>query len=127
MAIIWPAELPQDVLTGYRERLPAMALRSSMSVGPAKVRRRFTAAPRNFAVTLRLRRDPVVPANDQVLRFRSFWESDTAGGTLSFDWTDPLDGSVLSFRFAYGDGEAPELQHAGGNDYEVELKLEVLP
>lgn len=116
--IVWPASLPQRVLAqGYAETFPKTAVRTQMDAGPDKVRRRFTAAVRDFEVSLRL-----TPA--QAATLESFFDSTTAGGALAFDWTHPRTGDAVSFRFK----GAPRLTAvARGQRYQAALSLEILP
>lgn len=114
----WPASLPQLVLAqGYRETFAKTAVRTSMDAGPAKVRRRFTAGTRDFAVSLRL-----TPA--QAATLEGFFDATTAGGSLAFDWTHPRTGTAVAFRFI---GE-PQLTAVNrGQQYQASMRLEILP
>ena len=116
--IVWPASLPQRVLAqGYAETFPDTVARAKMDAGPDKVRRRFTAAARDFEGSLRL-----TPA--QAATLESFFHSDTAGGSLAFDWSHPRTGAAVSFRFK----GAPRLTAIErGQRYQASLRLEILP
>ena len=84
-SVTWPAApFPQvPKVQGYAQREQTALVRSQMGYGPAKVRRRTTAAiqPVNASMTLS-------GADKDILR--SFYETDTAGGTLRFNWKDFL-------------------------------------
>ncbi len=145
MTPIWPAMLPQYLLTrNYKEAAPSLTVRTQMDAGPAKVRRRFTAG-------VRMVEGMIVCDEDQLDALDDFYVNDCAGGALSFSWTmqrrqrdtaSPAipdsdtsqvgDTSLLAlifvglntFRFA----KPPEYADAGdGRHYEVTLYLEILP
>jgi len=82
--ILWPGALPQQLLVeGYEEQLSNMLIRTEMDAGPAKVRRRFTAAPRPVNGQI-----VVTPA--QLVFFRAWYYNVLLGGSLRFGWTDPF-------------------------------------
>ena len=113
----WPSTLPQDVLIdGYDEQVPETTLRTSMDAGPAKVRRRFSAGVRVFAVTVPLTRAEVETLD-------AFYLNDLQGGALRFDWTSPRTGAPVQFRFLAPPRYAPQSQA----DWLGQLQLEVLP
>lgn len=91
--VAWPAELPQFVETaGYIEGQPDLVLRTPMEVGPAKVRRRFTTAPRPFKFSVQL-------DGPQVQDFEDFVHLSLRGGEEPFDWVHPRTRAAASFRF----------------------------
>lgn len=114
----WPITLPQRVLAdGYQEPLPEMTIRSEMDAGPAKVRRRFTAAVRTIRCQLAL-------TAAQVTTLDTFYVTTLAGGSLSFDWVHPRTQATVAFRFA----APPQLQpETGGSSWIASLELEILP
>lgn len=78
----WPAELPQDpLLANYQDSPADTAHRTQMDVGPDKIRRRFTAGVRPVALSLDL-------TQAQKERLEDFYDVDTSGGTIRFDWVD---------------------------------------
>ena len=82
--ILWPHVLPQQLLVeGYGEQLSNQLIRTEMDAGPAKVRRRFTAAPRPVSGSI-----IVSPA--QLVFFRAWYYNVLLGGSLRFGWTDPF-------------------------------------
>jgi hypothetical protein len=118
----WPVDLPQAPLhAGYAQREQTATLRSPMGYGPAKVRRRTQAAiqPVNASLVL------TAAQRDSLL---NFYGSILEGGTLRFNWSDPLTdagsgANDLEFRFT-----APIQWSSRGPDlYLAVLNLEVLP
>ena len=80
--VAWPAELPQDpLLAGYGDSPPETAIRTPMDVGPDKIRRRITAGVKPVAFSLDL-------TQSQKERLELFYETDTSGGSVRFDWVD---------------------------------------
>ena len=115
--LVWPSSLPQrPTVGGYQERFAETVLRRSMDAGAAKLRRRFTAAPRQIDVTFRM-----IAA--QVALLRDFYEETTGGGSLPFDWVHPREGGVAEYRFM----EAPRVSAAAAVLFSVSLKLEQMP
>jgi hypothetical protein len=82
---------------GYQGRFAETVLRTSMDAGAAKLRGRFTAAPRQIEVTFRM-------TAAQVAVLRDFYQETTGGGALPFDWVHPREG-----------GSFPGLVEAGAN------------
>lgn len=88
--ILWPHVLPQYLQqSGYSEQLANQMLRTQMDAGPAKARRRFTAAPRP------LTGDIIVTAA-QLIFFRAWYDSVLLGGTLRFGWVEPGSTTLLT-------------------------------
>lgn len=74
----WPAGLPQTFSgQGYSESLPEMTIRTSMDVGPDKVRLRSTAAPRVVTGSMRM-------TTAQLATLETFVKTTTNGGADSF-------------------------------------------
>lgn len=91
-------------------------IRTQMDTGPAKVRRRFTAAPRRFTgVTPKM-------TKAELATFESFYETTLAMGALSFTAEDPLDCTSKTFRFVSGYEVVPT-----GRSFRVSAELEILP
>lgn len=113
----WPVTLPQTVLReGMGESLPDTALRTSMDVGPAKLRRRSTAAVRPITATLNL-------SLAQVGYLETFYVSTLEGGALPFDMADPRTGATESFNFT----APPSWYPLGAGLWRASLTLEQLP
>lgn len=114
----WPSTIPQQLsVDGYGEAAPDTSIRSAMDAGPAKVRRRASCAVRPVT-------GKMVMTADELDDFREFYDEDVLGGTLRFNWVDPLDGTTaVEMRFT-----APPTWSAFGQDcYEVGMQLEILP
>jgi len=88
--ILWPHILPQYLLqASYGESAGNMMLRSGMDAGPDKVRRRFTAAPRDL-------QGEIIVTQDQFAFFKTWYNNVLLGGTLRFGWTEPWSDTVLT-------------------------------
>lgn len=117
MPAAWPATLPQDVLIeGYAEAFPETRLRTPMDAGPAKMRRRFTAAVRPLKVSVPLTRD-------QVAALDTFFTTTLEGGALAFTWTHPRTLAAVTLRFV----SAPQPVPDSGAWWRCALDLEVMP
>lgn len=89
----WPTALPQYVLQqGFREQMPDTLLETQMEAGPAKSRRRYTTGYRQFGVAL------AMTATQRAI-FDSFFVTTLKGGSLPFDWKDPVTQAAATFRF----------------------------
>jgi len=93
-----------------------MVVRTEMDAGPAKLRRRFTAGVRKFQV-------PLVLSDAQVQALDNFFVTDTAGGSLRFDYMHPRTGAVIKCRFV----APPEYDLVAPSKWRATLSLEVLP
>ena len=121
-AIDWPAGLPQKPThQGYAQREQTNVARSQMGYGPAKVRRRTTAAiqPVNASLTL---------TGSEKDLLRDFYETDTEGGTVRFNWVDFLtdpDGGVndVEYRFT----SPIQWSSRGPDKWLAVMNLEILP
>jgi len=117
MPSAWPASLPQYVdQGGYTETPPAVALRSDMDAGAAKVRRRFTDAPRFFSISVQI-------DDTQRATLDTFYVTTLVGGTLSFDWVHPITRASAEFRFM----SPPTYVALSGLVFRATLPLELLP
>lgn len=88
----WPGALPQDQFIGLNDTRQPAVVRSQPDTGPAKMRRRFTAAPRFLTV-------PIVLDGSQRQTFDTFFITTIKEGSLTFDWEDPVDDTTVTFRF----------------------------
>ncbi len=115
--IVWPAALPDSASwEDYQESMPDMVIRTAMDAGPAKVRRRFSAAPTSISGTMLMN-------SSQVATLDAFFRDSTAGGSLAFSWTHPRTGAEVACRFL----SPPQLRHVAGPLWRVELAIEILP
>ena len=111
----WPGTLSSYVLQdGFSETLPNNTIRSKMAVGPPKMRRRGTGAPRS------------IPSKQymtaaQVAVFDTFYEETLYSGSLRFDWVSPRTQAVKELRFT-----DPPVYTPMGAGYIVSMKLEIM-
>lgn len=115
----WPSTLPQELLiSGHKETAAANTLRTPMDVGPAKVRRRSTAAVMPLEGQIKI-------TKSQLETFKAFFHDDLLDGSLRFSWVLPSDGvTAVEMRFT----DPPEWSAAQEPDYFLlSMKLEVLP
>ncbi|MEX2444509.1 MAG: hypothetical protein WD492_12950 [Alkalispirochaeta sp.] len=113
----WPATLPQKFdQESFSERPQNNTVRANTSMGPGKVRRRFTAAYISMSGSMLM-------TPSQVSEFKSFYHTVTKGGSEAFDWQHPLDGSAISARFS---GPYEVLDSESG-DVLVTFSVEVIP
>lgn len=114
----WPAApFPQKPLySGNTETLADTVIRTEMSTGPAKVRRRFTSGVRfaHYELLLKLA---------DLATFRTFFESTCSGGAVSWTWTHPVDGGAITCRFV---GQ-PTYTMVSSGRVRVGFDCEVLP
>ena len=114
--IDWPATLPKPLSDSYGETAPDGTIRTNMDSGPAKMRRRYTAAPRMFALVMHL-------TSDQYDDFDEFFVTTSRMGSLRFDFTHPRTGDACEARFV----GAPTYGNPLGTECDVSFKIEVLP
>ncbi len=113
----WPASLPQYVLVeGYSEAPPQNTIRTSMDVGPPKMRRRSTAAVRPITGNQHMNKT-------QVAALDTFYVTTLNSGVDQFDWVHPRTQSAVDFRFT----APPQYESLGGTAWMVTLSLEVMP
>jgi hypothetical protein len=118
----WPGTLPQYPLKqGYQRAGKAGLIRSGMEVGPAKVRRRTTAAVERMQLTFRM-------TAAERTAFLTFFETTVSGGVERFDFPDPETGATIVCRFAGGANEAPYTITPGAPGvWMVAMVFEVMP
>jgi hypothetical protein len=77
---------------GFREQLPDMLLETTMEAGAPKARRRFTTDYRQISASIAM-------TAAQRATFETFFITTTQGGSLPFDWVDPVTQTAATFRF----------------------------
>jgi len=112
----WPSLLPQIALDDYQESTEAVTLRSSVDVGPPKLRPRYTAEITRFRFSLIL-------SKAQVATLETFYSATVNYGSEPFDWIHQRTKAAASLRFV----GRPTYSNAGGIYWRTELDLEVLP
>jgi len=128
----WPSSLPQNQFIGVADERQKGALRTAMDAGPAKQRRRFSAAVRTITC-------PVEMSSAQKAVFDTFFITTLAEGALPFTWTDPNTDATQNFRFiappkfTLDVGGAPAVVAPPGDPmaqrrlWKASLPLEILP
>lgn len=112
----WPASLPKPLANGFRETPPMTVIRTEMEQGPAKVRRRTTAAIRKMSLTFLM-------TKTEIATLETFFLTTVAGGAIAFDFTHPRTGSTAVCRFI----RPPEYGANNGTRFQIDVELEVLP
>jgi hypothetical protein len=114
----WPSDLPpRPLVEGFSETAPTLTVRSSMDVGPAKVRRRVTAGVTQLKCSFRL-------SPTQRASLLTFWQTTLAGGALSYTWAHPISGAAITCRIVEPPAFTPA---ARGVSWVAALNIEVLP
>jgi hypothetical protein len=113
----WPGTLPQDFLVdGYQESPPDNLIRQTMEVGPPKVRRRQTSAPRIVQAAQIL--------NATELGYlETFVVTTTSYGADQFDMPHPRSGSTVYARFF----KMPTYTALSPGIWRVGYQFEILP
>lgn len=112
----WPVTLPQNAMMGgFAQSQVDNSIRSSMSYGPDKVRRRTTAALKTSAIPLRM-------TTAQLALLDTFY-NDTIQVSGQFDWIDHVTQSAATYRFL----RPPTIEPYGGGLWYVLVDLEMLP
>ena len=117
--LIWPLTLPTSPLVnGYAESIPDNLIRSSMSAGPAKVRRRSISMPWTFSATFSF-------TQTQLATFKTFFSDVIMHGALRFTFNLPSDGTSIECRIVTSQNMA--ISQACPGQWHVTLTFEVLP
>lgn len=112
----WPNTLPQRFLRdGYTEDGADNLIATDMSIGPAKTRRRSTAAVEQISGI-------VMMSENQFSAFKAFVKADTKDRSLPFTFPDPHGGAALLVRMPHPYSISPV-----GIEWRVQISLEVLP
>lgn len=113
---VWPATLPQNFqVQGYSESGADNILRTTMDVGPDKLRRRTTSNVRRVTGSMWL-----TPA--QYTELRTFFEVTHQFGALTFT-KDDEHGINRTWRFI----SPPVYSTVGPENWQVRLQLEEMP
>lgn len=113
---VWPSTLPTELLQqGYNQSSPDLLLKSSVDVGPAKVRRRVTSGVEEVSGNLLL-------TKTELGYLRTFYDTTLLNGSLRFTWREPVTLVSKEFRFT----NPPKWSMTSGY-YTVTLELEMLP
>ena len=113
----WPTTLPQSPLqAGFSESLPNNVIRTSMDLGPPKVRRRDTAGVRPMVFKMKM-------STAQVATLETFFEDDLSSGVMPFYYTHPRTGATVSIQFIV----PPRIRAADGRWWAVDMNVLILP
>lgn len=112
----WPLYLPQHLrIDGQSGGPKDPFIRTEMSTGPAKQRRRCTKKVEPFDGSLLM-------SSDEYELFVEFWDNDLQGGALSFTWEHPITRAVATIRFT-----APyKWEPQGASQFIISLSCEVV-
>jgi len=117
MVDVWPVTLPTSpLMRGFSESGEDQTVRTSMDVGPGKVRRRLTAGVRDMTW-------PFLLTTAQIATLDTFFYTTLLGGALPFTHPDPRTGTSKSWRFT----EKPEYRPESATKWSTVLKVEQLP
>lgn len=117
----WPDFLPSPEYGSIVVGAPVGAvIRTDMDAGPAKQRKRFTAAPRPVTLSFQ----PV--SSYQLAQFEAFYTTDLSWGAVAFNMLHPV--SDVEERFRFMAAEEPWTVAPIGRDaYRLDVNLELLP
>lgn len=118
----WPAGIPWEFLTdGASGAFGDNTLRSSMDVGPPKLRRRSTAAPDRFV-------GDILVTLTQYGTLETFYKTTLGYGALPFDGTHPITGAAAEMQFMAPPACRPTNNYKDGEQlWLATLQLEILP
>ncbi len=112
----WPTAFYKNIIKGsFTETPPQNVLRTQMDAGPAKLRRRSTAAVRPMSITLFL-------TKVQVASFDTFYMTTISNGATKFNMYHPRTHVTGEYRIVNQPTYTPMNQ-----GYSVKLDLELLP
>lgn len=114
----WPFTLPQTFSAGgdYQEIPGTTVVRTTMDTGVTKIRRRQTRSESRMQGSILL-------TTAQAEQFMFFYETTLKGGSLSFSGSLGRTGALQNYFFP----EEPTIQHFGGDIYQLNMRLTVLP
>lgn len=120
-SIVWPVSLPQELrIADHAATFPSGAIRTQMDAGPAKVRKRFTAAPVPHSGSL-------LVTGTQLQTLWDFFTDSLQMGAEEFEWVDPRTGDAAMVRFTEPPRTAPRAPRGSSNYWRVDLSIEVMP
>lgn len=117
MAVAWPAalaELLNQAEFGYQ--FGDTTVKSSVDVGPAKVRSRYTKGVDEVKGSIDMHRD-------QWEDLENFYKTSLGNGVLTFNYNHPVTTAEAEFRFK----EPPSIVPLGGEYFRVSMSWELLP
>ena len=100
----WPEDLPQYFEADSYSYTPGSGvIRTQMDAGPPEVRRRFTAVYNIHQGSM------IMSRTQYTTYFQPFVDTTLAGGSLNFDFPNPIDdgATTIDARLVFGEGEPP--------------------
>ena len=118
MAVAYPEALPQaPQRVGFTQQNKSNLIRSTVDVGEAKVRRRYTDPIKDESWSMPL-------SASQLIIFQNWFKDDLKGGVLRFDFEDMLTTLTETYRIV----DMPIFTPFGTcGQYMVSFKTELLP
>jgi len=118
-AASWPSTLPQcPNLTEWQEEPQPNVADSNAPVGLPRKARRSTAKTWIVDATFRM-------TNEQLLTFKTFFETTLLDGSLPFNWAHPI--TLVSYDWLFSPGDEPNIERFALNASTVQIKLLRLP
>lgn len=116
MAQSWPANLQQKLnLADFNYEIGSTIIKTNMGVGPVKRRRVSTKPIDKISCSIDL-------DFDDFTLFRDFFVTTLAGGTISFDYTNPFTGLTSEYKM-----DEPSISPLnGGRYFKVRMIWEVV-
>ena len=91
--VIWLSTLPSNFnYNSFSEGQQSGLVRTNMDAGPAKVRRRFTAAVETYAGSMTM-------DSTQKSAFKVFYQTTTKMGSLTIEFPNPVSIGTIDVRF----------------------------
>lgn len=115
-SVNWPSELPTCPETQYSESYKDNVIRSDMDAGMQKMRQRYTRQQRLLSLSYLL-------TDSQLSTFSTFFNN-IKGGSLPFNFTDPVGGGAIVVRLTKA-VNGPT--YVTKNLWRVQFEAEVLP
>lgn len=115
MAATWPVQLQQKLNeTSFSYKLGNTVIKTNMSTGPVKRRRRFTEGIDGLTCTIDLH-------YSNFTIFKSFYDTTINGGVDSFEFNHPFTGVLTEFKM-----DTPGITRLGGEWFRVNMTWEVV-
>jgi hypothetical protein len=119
MVDAWPNTLPQKFQTpSFSEGVGDGLVEYAPDEGPPITRRRTSAVVRPLIGTM-------VCTGAQIAIFRAFFDTTVLGGSLPFNFPDQIHAGTLLVKFLKS--TLPKWTALGGDYYQLQLTLQVLP
>lgn len=119
MVDAWPSTMPQALIAqGASEGAGDGLAEYQPDTGPPITRLRTNSVVRPLGGYM-------ICSDAQIATFRSFFNTTISRGALPFTFPDPMTGATLLVKFAKQ--SPPSWNPLGGNNYQLNLSLFVLP